>query len=144
MELPFLPVDDKSPMFSRLRLQATTPQLEDLINYMEHTWINSIIWSPSSWSIYMLPVQTNNDIKGWHHSLNCRANGKVNLPFYLLVELLHQEARLVSIQIRLVSEGKLSRIQRKNYRLLQAKLFKFWEDHSNGDLSARRLLKLCS
>ena len=75
---------------------------------------------------------------------NRRANGKVNLPFYLLVELLHQEARVVSIQIRLVSEGKLSRIQRKKYRLLQAKLFKFWEDHSNGDLSARRLLKLCS
>ena len=30
---------------------------------------------------------------------------RVHLPFYLLVELLHQEARLVSIQIQLVSDG---------------------------------------
>ena len=74
-----------------------------------------------SWSVFMLPIRTNNDIEAWHHGLNSRANNRVHLPFYLLVELLHQEARLVSIQIRLVSDGKLSRIQRKKYRLLQFK-----------------------
>ena len=92
----------------------------------------------------MLPIRTNNDIEGWHHSLNRRANNHVHLPFYLLVELLHQEARLVSIQIQLVSDGKLSRIQRRKYRLLQSKIFKYWEDYNNSEITARRLLKLCS
>ena len=78
----------------------------------------------------MLPMRTNKDIEGWHHSLNRRANNQVHLHFYLLVELLHKEARLVSIQIQLVSDGKLSHIQRKKYRLLQSKIFKYWEDYN--------------
>lgn len=101
---------------------------------MEENWITST----------MLPIRTNNDIEAWHHGLNSRANNRVHLPFYLLVELLHQEARLVSIQIRLVSDGKLSRIQRKKYQLLQSKIFKHWEDFNGNEISARRLLKLCS
>ena len=36
--------------------------------------------------------------------LNRRAQGKSQLPFYLLVELLFQEAKLTSLQIRLVSD----------------------------------------
>ena len=92
----------------------------------------------------MLPVRTNNDIEGWQHSLNRRSGNKVHLPFYLLVELLDQESHLVSIQIRLVSDGKLSRIQRKKYWQLQERVFKHWEDFNFKEISARRLLKLCS
>jgi len=102
------------------------------------------MWPPSCWSVYMLPIRTNNDIEGWHNSLNQRANNRVHLPFYLLVELLHQEARLVSIQIQLVSDGKLSRIQRRKYRFLQSQIFKYWENYNNSEITARRLLKLCS
>ena len=82
--------------------------------------------------------------KGWHHSLNRRSGNKVHLPFYLLVELLHEESRLVSIQIRLVSDGKLFRIQRKKYQQLQERVFNHWEDFNSKKISARRLLKLCS
>jgi len=64
----------------------------------------------------------------------------LTLPFYLL----HQEARLVSIQIQLVSDGKLSRMQRRKYHLLQSKIFKYWEDYNSSEITARRLLKLCS
>ena len=77
-------------------------------------------------------------------TLNRRSGNKVHLPFYLLVELLHQESHLVSIQIRLVSDGKLSRIQRKKYWQLQERVFKHWEDFNCKEISARRLLKLCS
>ena len=68
----------------------------------------------------------------------------LTLPFYLLEELLHQEARLVSIQIQLVSDGKLSRIQGRKYRLLQSKILKYWEDYNSSEITACRLLKLCS
>ena len=88
----------------------------------------------------MLPIRMNNDIEGWYHSLNQGASNRVHLPFYLL----HQEARLVSIQIQLVSDVKLSRIQRRKYRLLQSKICKYWEDYNSSEITARRLLKLYS
>ena len=125
-------------------LTHTYTGLEALALYVEKNWISSTVWPSSCWQVYMLPIRTNNDIEGWHHSLNRRANNRVHLPFYLLVELLHQEARLVSIRIRLVSDGKLSRIQRKKYRLFQSKIFKHWEYFNSNEISARRLLKLCS
>lgn len=143
MVLPFLPEAKIMPMFQRLSDGATTTGLAALALYVEQNWISSTMWPPSCWSVFMLPIRTNNDIEGWHHSLNRRANNRVHLPFYLLVDLLHQEARLVSIKIRLVSDRKLSRIQRKKYRL-QSKIFKHWEDFNSNEISARRLLKLCS
>ena len=60
------------------------------------------------------------------------------------MELLHQEARLISIQIQLVPDGKLSRIQRRKYRLLQLKIFKYCEDYNSSEMIARCLMKLCS
>ena len=51
-------------------------------------------------------IRTNNDIEGWHLGLNRCASGKSQLPFYLLVDLLHSEARRTALQIRLVSERK--------------------------------------
>ena len=144
MALPFLPAARILPEFQRLKDGARTASLEALVQYVENNWISSTVWPPAAWSVYMLPIRTNNDVEGWHNSLNRRANNRVHLPFYLLVELLHQEARLVSIQIKLVSDGKLSRIQRKKYRLLQSKIFKYWEDFNNDEITARRLLKRCS
>ena len=71
----------------------------------------------------MMAIRSNNDIEGWHNGLHRRASGKWNMPFYLLIDLLHQEAQLTALQIRLVSEKKLKRIQRAKYRSLQAKIF---------------------
>ena len=144
MALPFLPEANIVPIFQRLRVQATTPPLQQPVQYVADTWVFTTMWPPSCWSIFMVPVRTNNDIEGWHHSINRRANGKTQIPFYLLVDLLHQEARLVTIQIRFISEGKLSRIQRRKYRMLQARLFTHWDEFSNNEISALRLLKLCS
>ena len=54
----------------------------------------------------------------------------------MLVQLLHQDARLVSVQMRLVADGKLARIQRKVYRTLQTKLYQQWETYEQGDKTA--------
>ena len=62
----------------------------------------------------------NNDVEGWHHGLHRRASSRSQLPMYLLIDLLHREARLTSLHIRLVSEKKLCRVQRKKYRSLQS------------------------
>jgi hypothetical protein len=92
----------------------------------------------------MMAIRTNNDIEGWHNGLHRRASGKWNMPFYLLIDLLHQEARLTELRIRLVSEKKLKRIQRAKYRSLQAKIFELWDDFSNQRKNADQLLKQCA
>jgi len=63
-------------MFQRLSNSATTASLLALVEYVADNWITSTMWPPSCWSVYMLPIRTNNDIEGWHHSLNRRANNR--------------------------------------------------------------------
>lgn len=92
----------------------------------------------------MQSVRTNNDLEGWHHSLNRRAAGHCSLPFYLLVSLLYKQAHVVSLQIRVVSERKLKRIQRATYRQLQSRLFELWEAFNKKEKSLKQLLKGCA
>ena len=144
MALPFLPHETIEATFESLRPEATTQPLKEFVHYIGETWINSRVWPPKCWSVFMLSVRTNNDIEGWHHALNRRAAGRCGLPFYLLVSLLHNEARLVSLQIRLVSERKLKRIQRAAYRQLQSRLFELWESFNKREKSLKQLLKGCA
>ena len=131
-------------MFERFSCQATTAQLQTIMQYISRTWIHNSLWPTSSWSIFNQSIRTNNDIEGWHNRLNKRAAGRCNLQFYLLVSLLHKEAKLTSVYIRLVSEKKLRRIQRKKYRDLQGKIFTLWEEHVRVERSAYQLLKACA
>ena len=94
--------------------------------------------------MHLQAIWTNNDIEGWHNSLNRRVQGKSQLPLYMLIMLLHEESRLTSLQIRLVSERKLCRIQRKTYRQVQSKIFSLWERYENAELPVKQLLRECS
>ena len=69
---------------------------------------------------------------------------KGQLSFYILIRLLHEEAATVSLQVRLVSENKLSQRVRKKYHKSQAAIFKAWDDYTDGLKSANQLLKACS
>ena len=144
MALLFLPAVEIPAMYGQPQEMASTPKLQQFMHYVGSNWITGNTWPPSSWRVYMKSVPTNNDIEGWHLGLNRRASGKSQLPLYLLIRLLHREARLTSLQIRLVSEKKLRRIQRKKYRELQTKIFNLWDEFNSGARSARKLLKACS
>ena len=61
------------------------------------------------------------------------------LSLYLMVRLLHEQAQLVDIQVRLVSEERLKRRQRKLYRQVQGKILANWAEYIAGDLSAKQL-----
>ena len=52
-------------------------------------------------------ICTNNDVEGWHHCLNQKVK-KGQLPFYLLVHLLHEETKWINIQVHLVLENKIT------------------------------------
>ena len=62
----------------------------------------------------------------------------------MFVALLHKEAGLVSVQIRLVSERKLKRMQRATYREVQRRLFELWEAFNKMEKSLKQLLKGCA
>ena len=143
LALPFLPYADITTQFERLRLGAEGPRKE-LTEYIASQWIYNAIFPVKDWSVFMQPVRTNNDIEGWHNALNRRANGRCSLPFYVLIELLNREARLVEVQMRLVADHKLTRLQRKKHRVLQAKLHDQWEQYQSRRKTARQLLKSCS
>ena len=142
LSLPFLPAEHIEPSFKALREKATDTTLQSLMNYVGDTWLNSSVWDLNSISCFMRSVRTNNDVQGWHRRLNTRA-GRASLHFYSLLWMLHQEAELVSLQVRLVSEGKLRRHQKKKTRQLEGKLFSLWEGYREGSISASKLLKKC-
>ena len=106
MALPFLPHETILAMFEKLAAEATTPVLQQLVMYIRSTWIESEVWSPCSWSVFMFSIRTNNDIEGWHHGLHRRAAGRCGLPLYVLLNFLHEEACLTTVRIRLVSERR--------------------------------------
>ena len=112
LALPLIPAGEIVPQFEDLTKKATGP-LVHLVEYISGQWIYNPMFPPQSWSVYKMPIRTNNDVEGWHNALNRRA-GRDSLQFYVLIELLHNEAMLVSLQMRLVSDDKLSRIQKKN------------------------------
>ena len=74
MALPFLPYKKIAPMLGTLEGQASTPKLQEFTEYVKSTWVESETWPPSSWSVYMQAVRTNNDVEGWHHGLHRRAS----------------------------------------------------------------------
>ena len=82
MALPFLSHETITAMFEHLANLATTPTLQELVLYIQNTWIENEIWSPSTWSVFTFFVRTNNDVEGWHHGLRRRTNGRSGLPFY--------------------------------------------------------------
>ena len=145
LALPFLPDKEIPAAFIQLRGTATTDSLKKLVRYLKSTWIESSIFPPKAWSVYGQAVRTNNNLEGWHNGLNRRAGGKVHIPFYILVQHLHKEAKLCALQIiRLVSDGKLMRIQRQTYRRLQGKIFELWDQYASKDKTAELLLRACS
>ena len=144
MALPFLAEEDIRLQFQHLQQTANTAPLRQFTDYVSSTWIESITWPPSSWSVFMQSVRTNNDVEGWHNGLHTRAQDKSQLLMYLLIDLLYKEAKLTSLNMCMVSEKKLRRVQWRRYRQIQAKVFSLWGQYEEGDKTARQLLKACS
>ena len=146
LALPMLPQEHIQPVFDYLCEAAVTEPLHELVDYINRNWIRSNIFPPSTWSAFFQSVRTNNDTEGWHAALNRRAS-KAKLPLYLLVKLLAEEAKTVGVEVQLVSEGTLSRYQRRTSRQIQGRLFECWEDYmqrGNTLRQAKHLLSQCS
>ena len=143
MVLPYLPSEHITPIFDRLSNKAQTEPLCQLVHYIDDRWIRGTLWSVEKWSIFNEAVHMNNDVEGWHGLLNRHAK-KGNLSFYVMTALLYEQSRLTDLQVRLISDAKLQRRQRRKYRQLQGQLFTQWQKYVDGLISARQLLWKCS
>ena len=88
-------------------------------------------------------ICTNNDVEGWYRHLNQKAK-KGQLPFYLLVHLLHEETKWINIQVHLVLANKITRREERRYRMVQSRVLSIWDDYTYGKISASQLLNACS
>ena len=144
LSLPYMPQEHIEELFIRFyRKAAGVKELISLLNYVKDTWINSAIWPPHTWCVFGRSIRTNNDVEGWHNRINLKAR-KGNLNFYLLLKLLHDEAKIVNLQVRLLSEGKVLRKQQHKYNKHHGQLVKLWDEYNNDERSAKQLLKAVS
>ena len=142
MALPFLPAEHIEHAFRNLVEHVSSGTELELATYIDTTWISGN-WHPNDWCIFNQAVRTNNDVEGWHLRINSRAC-RSQLQFYVLIELLHKESQIISLQLNLVSQNKLKRYQRKTYKDMQSKIFSLWEEYSHGTISVNHMLRACS
>lgn len=137
---PFLPEEQIPVTFDVLKRTVTSDGVRELTNYIERTWINGTIRTLSTWTVYHMAVRTNNDVEGWHHRINRRGQNFC-LPFYVLVILLHKETTSIPTQLKIISEEKLRRNQRKTTRLLQCHNNHLWDSYNDGTNSVDKHLR---
>jgi len=130
-----------------LRHQVDIPQLSDRRwstgrHVLKNVWTITVrgcrtVWYPSTWSAFRRPVRTNNDVEGWHYRLKRRARYS-HLPLYVLICLLHDEAQVCELHLKLVSDRKLTKTQKKKYKELHSQVNFFWDDFGSCAKSAKK------
>ena len=96
------PDDSPTPASRTYKASLQPLQTFSLYKYMEETWIAGRTWIPLDWPVYGVKIRTNNELEGWHTRFNHMCN-RANSQFYLLVDLLVKESRLVKLQAQLGS-----------------------------------------
>lgn len=122
--------------FDVLKKNVTSDRVRELTNYIERTYLD-----------------TNN--------VDCISNGcedkqrrrgmapphqespEVMPTILVLLNLLHKETTSIPTQLKMISEGKLRRYQRKTTRLLQCRINQLWDSYNDGSTSLDILLMEC-
>ena len=78
----------------------------------------------------------------WHATLGHRA-GTGNLGMYQLAERLHDEGKLVTISVKVMSERRVARYQRASTLRINAALENYGE-YDAGSRTAMQLLRCCA
>jgi hypothetical protein len=82
------------------------------------------------------------DVEGWHLRLK-KALPHLHPNRYLLIQALSDEAALVTVNGRLVAQGKLDRQQRKCTTARDQKLAELWSSYESKDVATSEYLKEC-
>lgn len=103
--------------------------------------MTSTMWPTESWSVFVRPTRTNNDVEGWHNRLNTsHKTGSGNKGRYTLAPLLHEESDCLPLNAQFISEGKLKKIQKKPNRTMEMYILDNWERYINAEKSVSRVV----
>ena len=130
----FLPYRDMVKEFESVKNVVDSGghgKLQELFRYVQRTWINLSIWKPKDISECQRMVRTNNDLEGYHRRLNTRC-GSDHPPVYKLLEVFHDEAKLVTFTCKAISSDHVAMVRRKKTLEIQAKLQNIWNDYEDG------------
>ena len=72
------------------------------------------------------------------------ATNQSSINMYRLINLLHIEAKNVTLQVSFLSNGAVLRYQRNKYKKVQAVIADCWKALSDGNMAAKEVLKRCS
>ena len=137
MSLPFLPSEHIAAVLEHLDNRACD-EVKAITGYIQETWIDGY-WCAEDWSVYKRQIRTNNDLEGYHNRLN--RQGKHNMLFYELIDLLHKESKFVTVTTRLISEKKLTKRERTAHRKKQEKVNYLWEKYDDGDHTTKEAVR---
>jgi hypothetical protein len=145
MSLHLLPSTKIRKVFLKLKKKAANLKiglLDKFFNYIDNNWMQPGIWSPEAWSVFFQIIRTNNDAEGWHNKLNKKGKG-AGLHFYKLVQMLFLESEFVEVEEAYLKQNQTTRHTRLDQKLMQAKLFRLWEnyDESREKNGSYKLLK---
>jgi hypothetical protein len=99
----------------------------ELCSYEKTTWIDSTVWRMNSWSVYGSSILT-------HTRINQRA-GRRSLLFYSLVPFFREEADLIPLQFRLVTDGQLDRLVTCKQMATAESFDRLFDTYAAGDLT---------
>ena len=68
----------------------------------------------------------------------------LSISLYHLVSVLYVEASDIGLYMKMVSEGKMQRYQRKKTRQMEGRIFSLWQQYCERNINATKLLQGCA
>lgn len=139
LALPFLPKRMIYLEFKKLKERLIKRGvLINFLEYFEKTYINSNIFKPENWSVHNMVIRTNNGIESWNSRFQRRVAKKPGFKKVLLE--FGREAKLVKINLDLLTEEIAILEQKKQYQELQGNIFHLWQKFDDSEITSGDLL----
>ena len=106
-------------------------QLQQLLAYVQSTWINGPMFTHKDWCVYGYEVRTNNHLEG-SHARYSKNLGSATATFANLIDLLKEEAHSVLFTINEVYAGRSTSQSNKHAVARNVQLKGLWYQFQTG------------
>ena len=137
MALAFLPEWEISIYYSELKQHKpiALPQLDNLLSYIENTWLDGGQFSPSMWSVFEVDgSRTNNHLEGWHSKFNSIIS-RPHPNIYQLVDAIKEEQALTELTAVQLEAGSQPPRRKRRYIAVNERLDRLKKAYIDGEKS---------
>ena len=105
------------------------------MDYVSRTWASeNALFPPEMWSTFKRIIRTNNDVEGLHNRWNQKSKGQRG--FYPILLCLDREAKLINVNMVLLSYGMLHRGQKTATRLKQKQIAELEDAYLQNEMDS--------